>query len=273
MKQRVISGAVCVVALAVVLCLYHTLALEAAVCALSAIAVYELLTADGFREHRAFLLPSVIFAGVLPYASCFNCENWVIIAFLALIVLLMLAFHESVSFEKVSFLVLAALFVPISFISLLRLRNNFARDGLFYLLMVFGGAWFADTGAFFVGKFFGKHKLSPKISPKKTVEGAVGGVLTNVLLFYLMALIYAAIRRAGGISVQVHYVQLIVLAVGLAVCGMVGDLLASVIKRQLNIKDYGKCIPGHGGIMDRFDSILFTAPAVYAATKILRILG
>ena len=272
MKQRVISGTMCVVVLAVVLCFYKTLVLEATVCILSAVAVFELLTADGFRQHKPFLYTAVIFSAALPFASRLKVLPFLIATFLVVSALLMLKFHSKISFEKIFFYFSSSLAVSLSFNCLLLLRDYDLENGLFYILVAFGGAWFADTGAFFTGKFLGKHKLSPVISPKKTIEGAIGGVMWNIALLCLLGFVYQRILLSFGRQVTVLYLNLAVLAVFVALMGMVGDLIASVIKRQLNIKDYGKIIPGHGGIMDRFDSILFTVPTVYFITRYISII-
>lgn len=272
MKQRIISGTLCVVVLVAVLCFYQTLVLEATLSVLSAIAVYELLSADGFREHKPFLYLSVAAAAIMPYSSCLKLEAAVIAVFLIAVVILLLRFHSKISFEKICFLVVSTLGVSLSFLCILLLRNEFSKNGLIYILIIFGGAWFADTGAYFTGRFFGKHKLSPVISPKKTVEGAVGGVIANILLIDLMAFVYTKICAGFDISVSVNYIELSILAALVAFAGMAGDLIASVIKRQIGIKDYGNIIPGHGGIMDRFDSILFTAPTVFLITRIFSVI-
>lgn len=266
MKQRIISGTLCVVVLAAVLCLYKTVVLEAAISVLSAIAVYELLSAVGLKNSKTLVIFDVAVAAILPYASIFNLQNYVVYAFLAVTVVLLLRNHSKIGFEKVAFSVCATLGVSLSFLCIILLRNNFDKTGLFYILIAFGGAWFADTGAYFSGRFFGKHKLCPVISPKKTIEGLIGGVISNILLICLAAFVYGKF-----VDVTVNYLALSILAVVIAFAGVAGDLTASVIKRQSGIKDYGNIIPGHGGIMDRFDSILLTAPAVYIVTKIVSI--
>ncbi|WZL74879.1 phosphatidate cytidylyltransferase [Clostridiaceae bacterium 35-E11] len=119
--------------------------------------------------------------------------------------------------------------------------------------MVFISAWATDTFAYFTGYFLGSKKLCPNISPKKTVEGALGGIIGSVLSSFLFA--YYVIPE-----LTVHC--MIIGFIG-SILGQIGDLTASIFKRQAGIKDYGKIMPGHGGILDRFDSILFTAPAVY----------
>ena len=208
----------------------------------------------------------------MPFAAVLGIEMWIAILFAVLTVILTLKFHSQISFEKISFYILATLFVSFSFLCLVHLRNE-ARYGLFYILLCFGGAWFADTGAYFTGRFLGKHKLSPNISPKKTIEGLIGGIISNVLLLNLMAYVYCEIMAIYGIGINtVNYLLLSALAVVVALAGTAGDLIASVIKRQIGIKDYGNLIPGHGGIMDRFDSILFIAPTVYIVTRVVTII-
>ncbi len=273
MKTRIISGALCVVVLALVMCFYKTLVLEAAICALAAIAVYELLSANGFKEYKPFLITAIITAVLIPAASVLGFEFLVAVIFLATVVVLTLKFHSKIGFEKLAFYVLATIFVSFSFLCIVYLRNDFKTNGLIYILIAFGGAWFADTGAYFTGRFLGKHKLSPQISPKKTVEGLIGGVVSNILLVDLMAYVYSLIMANYGAKVEVNYIALSVVALVIAFAGTAGDLIASVIKRQIGIKDYGNLIPGHGGIMDRFDSILFTTPVLYIVTRFVTVIS
>ena len=126
------------------------------------------------------------------------------------------------------------------------------------MALVFLCSWGCDTCAYCVGMLIGKHKMAPKLSPKKSVEGAIGGLAGAALLGALYAL---AINQWGGASAQPSAYALICLVGGMI--SMVGDLAASAIKRNHEIKDYGTLIPGHGGILDRFDSVIFTAPVIY----------
>ena len=142
--------------------------------------------------------------------------------------------------------------------------------GLMYLIMGLCGAWLADSGAYFAGTFFGKHKLCPEVSPKKTVEGFIG-VVTG-LLFMLINFGYSKILPlVTDSTVSVNYFEVCLLGMALAVVGTIGDLSASVLKRQCAIKDYGNIMPGHGGAMDRFDSVLFVAPCFYAFVSLISI--
>ena len=132
-------------------------------------------------------------------------------------------------------------------------------QGAFIVWLVFLCSWGCDTCAYCVGMLFGKHKMAPKLSPKKSIEGAVGGVIGAALL----GAAYAAIVNRVATGTDASVIQYaIICAVG-ALISMVGDLAASAIKRNHDIKDYGTLIPGHGGILDRFDSVIFTAPIIY----------
>lgn len=148
---------------------------------------------------------------------------------------------------------MVTLYITSAVLSLVVLRANF---NVFALLLPFVIAWLSDTGAYFIGYFFGKHKLAPQMSPKKTVEGAIGGIVFAAIAAVVYGLIlYGSVYPVG----MAKYA--IVGAVG-SVVSQVGDLAASCIKRDFDKKDYGSILPGHGGLMDRFDSVLFTAPYV-----------
>ncbi len=143
------------------------------------------------------------------------------------------------------------------------MREMYEVDFIFYVLLSLGGAWLADTFAYFFGRAFGKHKLAPNISPKKTVEGSVAGFLGTIITFVGMGLLYENIMGSTGTPINIYYIELILLGATLSVIGMIGDLSASLIKRQCKIKDFGSILPGHGGIMDRCDSVIFVIPIFF----------
>jgi len=156
--------------------------------------------------------------------------------------------------------VLATLYVGMLGGSLIRLRNDYHELGpklVFFLMLV---VWLGDTGAYYVGKQFGKTKLSPRVSPKKTVEGLMGGVMTSVL---------AAVIIHFTFLPQMPLLHAIICGAILSVAGVVGDLAESMWKRSAEVKDSGTLLPGHGGFLDRFDSIFFTAPILYTYWHIL----
>ena len=138
--------------------------------------------------------------------------------------------------------------------------------GNYLYMLIFLGAWSTDTGAYFVGVTMGKHKLIPGVSPKKTVEGAIGGVFGCAAGYA----IYGAVL-ALAFDVKVNWPMLMVLAVIIAVVDQLGDLIASYIKREQGIKDFGTIFPGHGGVLDRFDSIIAIAPVIYIFSMLARV--
>lgn len=150
--------------------------------------------------------------------------------------------------------VLATTYVGMLGGSLIRLHNDFGADGprlVFFLLLV---VWLGDSGAYYVGKTFGKHKLSPRISPKKTIEGLLGGVAASIIAAIVIQLTFFK---------TFPLLHAIIAGVILSIAGVIGDLAESMWKRSAAVKDSGTLIPGHGGFLDRFDSILFTAPILY----------
>ena len=154
-------------------------------------------------------------------------------------------------YKKVAEIYMIVSYVVISFTALSLLR--YIEHGKFVFFLVFIAAWGCDTFAYLVGTLIGKHKLIPEISPKKTVEGAIGGIVATMLLFALYGFL---VGRYLGNGTQPRYFVLMAYGFVLAIVGQIGDLIASAIKREHGIKDYGNILPGHGGIMDRFDSIL-----------------
>jgi phosphatidate cytidylyltransferase len=151
-----------------------------------------------------------------------------------------------------------SLFAVSGFTSLILLAD--ITDGTWHIMFfAFIAAWVTDSCALITGLLFGKHKLLPSVSPKKTIEGAVGGVLGAGLLGFLYSLIA---RHFVLTDNNLSLIFAVVCMVG-ALLSIIGDLAASAIKRNYEIKDYGTLIPGHGGIMDRFDSVIFTAPMIY----------
>lgn len=171
-------------------------------------------------------------------------------SFFTLVLMLISLFGKSENIQDVAITAFGFLYVVIPFVHI-PLVSRF--NALFLLVYVFILAWVSDTCAYFIGKFFGKKKLLPSISPNKTIAGSVAGIIGTALVSTAFAYFFAPDFLAYAAPLG---------ALG-SVAGQVGDLIASKIKRYVNIKDYGKLIPGHGGILDRFDSIMLTAPIVY----------
>lgn len=257
-KTRLMSGVILII-LAFVLINTGGSLLLAATGAIAVIGMYEL--------YRIFHIERDI-AGFFGYAvaALFYCNlQFKILPDSMIFVmgtLIMFMFVYVLTYPKYKTeQILAAFFgvfyvpVMLSFIYQTRMLAN----GAYIVWLIFLCSWGCDTCAYCVGVLFGKHKMSPKLSPKKSIEGAVGGVCGTVLLTLLYTYLC---RNLMGIDAKQIIILSVIAGIG-ALISMVGDLTASAIKRNYDVKDYGKLIPGHGGILDRFDSVIFTAPIVY----------
>lgn len=214
---------------------------------------------------------SFVFAACVPFFRTpffNNISRIACVAFIFALFTIMLAKYRSVRIEEVSMTFVFSLIIPLSLSCLVFVRNECeAPLGLFYVLIILGVAWISDAGAYFVGRFFGKHKLAPHISPKKTMEGAIGGIAIGIGGALLVGVIYAYVMQKLQTPVEMHYIRLAIVAFFGTILGMLGDLSFSLIKRQCDLKDFGSIMPGHGGVVDRFDSVLFVAPFVYVVLR------
>lgn len=229
---------------------------------LSAAALYEMLIATKYIESRTLIVISLLFAFVVPFThytpeklrTSFSAG---VFLFAMVLFVSMLIWYKKFSLEHLSVIFLLSLIVPMFFSTIIYARE--LPMGLYNIILIFLLPWATDCGGYIFGMLFGRHKLAPVISPKKTVEGAVGGVCTSLVVCFCIAWISDLFNA----ELQVNYVWLLVTVLLCSVISIIGDLIASVIKRNFNIKDFGNIIPGHGGIMDRFDSVMFAAPAFY----------
>lgn len=262
MKTRILTAAIGIPALLLVIFLPWSIVFSCAMAFISAVAVYEVLKISDVWQHRNLAITAVSFSAIAPF---FNRVPPVLMIFLCMayvvaLILIYLRAHKTISFEKLGLTFFSSAYIAISLSCAAYLRSM-ENHGLFYLILAFGIAWFADSGAYFVGVFFGKHKLCPDISPKKTVEGLAGGLVSSVLLSLFITWIYDAVFLNYVDSIS--YGMVLLLALGGALLSVVGDLFASLIKRQYNTKDFGNFFPGHGGMMDRFDSLMPVFLLVY----------
>lgn len=233
---------------------------------ISAIGVWELIHAVKCSDHKLVCWYCVGFSAVIPFFLVLDvlkpyCVTAYFI-FVMILMMIMLAKHKTLRFDQLAMCGCGALVIPASLSCMLFVRYSVADDtmGVFMIVYLLFCAWFGDSGAYFVGTFFGKHKLCPEISPKKTVEGLIGGIVTVGVVVFIQCLVYNLFLSDG---VHMSYAVLIPVGMIASAAGVLGDLSASVIKRQYNVKDFGNLIPGHGGILDRFDSVLFVSPFLY----------
>ena len=263
MKMRILSAVVGILILFTILFCPLTWVLAVAAAALATIAVWELLHNTGIVPQKGFLYSGMLFAGTevlaIAYAEYLGWLPFALPALYLLVAVFIAAMPRyGVPIHKALKAVVLTTYAMLGFAALVRLR--FRTDGLFYVLLPMVISWMSDTGAYFTGMLFGKHKMAPIISPKKTWEGFFGGWLVSVGCSALYVLLY---QWLAGVQLAVAPLWTAVLAVPLAPLSVCGDLLASRIKRSCGIKDYGNIMPGHGGVMDRFDSVVMVAPVLW----------
>ena len=276
MKKRIITALIGLPLLAVVLVFYHTYVLNAALSLICGLAVYELLHSTKYVTQKGLLGWSILFGMYIPFAKVPVLKPYfllIVMAYLAVMLMILFAKHQTVSFQQVAVSFTAAFLVPYGLSSIVYLRDLQAEPKmeLYYILLIFSSAWVSDIGAYFIGLTFGRHKLCPNISPKKTVEGLVGGLFFCVVMNIAITYVYCDIIGRSGVETSVHLVSLILISLAASLIGVVGDLTCSIIKRQVGIKDFGAIFPGHGGVLDRFDSILLIAPFLYVILQIFSV--
>ena len=267
MVTRIISGAIGLVIFFVVM-FSKNLVLTGAITVLSLIALYEVLKAYGYHKHIPFCISGVLSAVAFGCAEYIKPEYNLALIFILFFVysLMMLFKHEEIESKDICTVFVLTLLIPFVFSSIANIKKM--ENGNIYVWLPFIAAWVTDTFAYFTGRFFGRHKLCEKISPKKTVEGAVGGLIGAVIGFVIFAL---SMEKSFGVNF--NYINLVILAVTASILSQIGDLFASSIKRENNIKDFGNLMPGHGGVLDRFDSLLFSVPYILIFIKLFGIIG
>ncbi len=267
MLTRILTGVIALVAFLPFLVHSDTIAYPICMAICCVISTYELIRCVGLHKKLHISLPLCLSAAALPLCVrllgiALTMDIFFAVALvLALYMLAVTVFsHGKVEIPQSMTALAVSLYIIAAFAAMVYLRDFHAAGAYLYLL-VFIGAWIPDTFAYFTGRLFGKHKLIPDVSPKKTVEGAIGGVLFCVLAFVVFALVYNSLNACRCDVPCSHLPQIpvwLMAVVGLlsAIVSMIGDLTMSVIKRHYSIKDYGKILPGHGGFLDRFDSVL-----------------
>ncbi len=271
MKQRLISALAGLVILAVVLIFLETAVFNGVVSVIAVIALHEFFGATKINQNRYLAAAAYLVAAIIPFiprSQEMDLLPMVILPYIGILLCILLATHNTTRVEQVGLTFLVSLGIPLSLTSVVYLRDAYGPTlGLFYLILALGGAWFTDSGAYFVGCSIGKHKMTPVISPHKTWEGAVGGVVVCILMMLLCGWVFAQLTT--GYTVQ--YQNLAVIALIVSIASMIGDLSASLVKRQFGIKDFGNIMPGHGGVLDRFDSLLFVAPLMWGLVQLMPI--
>ena len=260
MKTRILTAAVAIPVLLLLLLVADKSIAAVVWGIMCAVGAYELLFSTGLvREPRL-----VVYACVMTFTVTMWSFFDAIHAFFVLLVVIymfilfseMMRSHVTITFDKICMCIAAGLIVPFLLSSLIRILTM--KIGRFVILIPFIVAFGSDAGAYFAGYFFGKHKMAPVLSQHKTIEGAIGGVISAVLCMVLYGVVMDL--PFNQLNFRVNYLYAVIYGLVGSLGGIFGDLCFSVIKRQTGIKDYGKLLPGHGGILDRFDSMMIVGP-------------
>ena len=262
MKQRIITAIVAICVLIPVLIFADTVLLPICVALCAVLSVFEMLACMGLKKEIAVSAPFYLAAAAFPFLIRYMKDQATVraLVFAAIAVSLLYLFgalifsHGKYRIDQIGGAFFSILYILIGFNGLLVVHDWVDGGGYLYLI-AFLGAWVTDSFAYFCGILFGKggkHKLIPDVSPKKTVEGAIGGTVFCILAMLLFGFI---VERVDA-TMQANYLIFAVAGLFVAVVAQIGDLAMSVIKRTFGIKDYGKIFPGHGGMLDRFDSVI-----------------
>ena len=282
MLKRILTGVIAISIFVPFLIFSHTPAFPFIMAVCTVLSVWEILHCVGLHKNIWLSIPLYPLAAAMPFVMRLCDLNVAItVALIAVLLLMLYIFAISVlAHKKVAVLDAAAVFMTFlysvaGFSAIIFLRDHIV-GGQYMYLMVFIGAWITDTFAYFCGRFFGKHKLIPEISPKKTIEGSIGGMVFCVLSFVAFTFIYntwlvGTLFDGQPVKMSLTLSYPIMAAVGLlvSIVSQIGDLSMSALKRHYGIKDYGKIFPGHGGMLDRFDSVLPVAVIMACALGVL----
>lgn len=282
MKQRIITATVLLCLFVPVLIFSGNWVFPSVIALLSVFGVYEMLRCLNMHKNFFYSVPALVFAAFFPVGAYIFRRSFgyfLLLFGLCAAVYMLYAFMLAVlsegkaKFSDVAETVVTLYYIVFGFTAIVLTRHlPFSDDilGRTFFLLIFIGAWITDTFAYFIGRAIGKHKLCPLISPKKTVEGSVGGIIFCVISYIVFALI---VRNHVAMNVGGFIALMAVSGLFISVISQMGDLLASLIKREKGIKDYGRIFPGHGGVMDRFDSILSVSILLFAIFAACNFLG
>jgi len=259
MKSRILVAVVGIPLILAIVLLLPTLATTIVIALLCLLAAHELTVATGLLKNKRIAAETMLMAALVPFWSWAGCPAEAAMAaavvFLLVLAAELLASRLTLPFETLTTCVFAGIGIPYMLSALVRLMQQ--DNGRILILVPILISFVADAAALFAGMAFGKHKLAPTISPKKTIEGMIGGFVGAVVGMVIFCLV-----MQFALDKEVSYLAAVVMALLGAAVSVVGDLFFSCLKREKKIKDYGKLLPGHGGVLDRFDSVLFCAPVV-----------
>ncbi len=259
MVQRIMVAVVCIPLILLIFFVLPPICLAIAASLLSMVAVHEVLWSTGFVKHARISAYSIIISGLIPFWVYFGAYQKPfllgVLCYVTLVFCEALASHYSVTLEKMGGAFFFTFIIPYFLSSFMRIYRAEGGLGEYYSFIPLVSAFCSDACALFAGMAFGRHKLAPDLSPKKTWEGAIGGFLGAMV----SCCIYGGVMQVA-LGIEVNYLSLVVYGGLGSMISQIGDLSFSYIKRQYGLKDFGNILPGHGGILDRFDSVIFCAP-------------
>ncbi len=221
--------------------------------------VFELLSAKMMHSNIKIVLPCIALSFIAPLIVN---TKYILIPFYVYVLILffvMIFDNNKINFNDIAFIVTGTLIIVFGIMCISMLNSFYNGYISFVFALCVGVPWVSDGGAYFTGVFLGKHKLCPKVSPNKTVEGFIGGLIVGAASAPLVGFIFSLIYQ----NFAVDYLYLVILGLLASLISVLGDLSFSLIKRSCGIKDYGSIFPGHGGMLDRFDSVIYVSPLVY----------
>lgn len=279
MKTRVITALVAFAIFLPVVIFSATPFYGIAMAILATVGCLEMLKCLGTLKIYALSVPSLLVSALSPiitrlvYDLDVGIDNTDVFVTLLLVYILwvfavMVFWHKNVTVEQAAMTFMTTIYITLGFTSMVYVRDYDLFHGRWLYLVIFLGAWMTDIFAYFCGRAFGKHKLSPEISPKKTIEGSIGGVFFCIFFVVLYGFVLSLIA-----DYEPNYILLAGCGAVASVVSQIGDLVMSAIKRRYGVKDYGKIFPGHGGVLDRFDSCIAVAISIFALLHIVEKLG
>lgn len=269
MVQRVKTSVVALVPFILWLGFSHTVLMNIGICIFATICIYELFRAAGYlKEIPELAWAGMVFGAVIPFNEFlpYKVHRVIIVAFVFYAFLMMILHHERIKMNNLSAVLAFSWLIPTALSCIIWIRRM--ESGSHLIALVFAITWVTDSFAYIFGSNFGTKKLCPSISPNKTVEGAVFGAFGGIAAI----LVFDVVMRTFYGHQLTNVLPFMIGAIVCSLAAQAGDLSASALKREFSLKDFGNIFPGHGGMLDRFDSILFVAPVLYLFLQTIEVL-
>ena len=271
MNKRIVSGIVGALFALIVLIFGQNFPfiLSTTIAIISILAMWEIFSVMRITNQNIIVIPTLIFVPI--FALFGNANIWQIMMYVyTLFILSLTIIKPQFKLKDIALTYSMAIIISMSMGTISMLRNLGGIYGSFYVFLALITAWMSDTGAYFSGKFLGRNKLCPDVSPKKTIEGFFGGIISCIISLIIIACIFNNLIFHE--KQHINYFLIIIMGLIGSMISTLGDLYFSVVKRKYGVKDFGNLMPGHGGILDRFDSVIFVAPYVFLFLKFIKII-